>query len=140
MKKLRKMQRLNEELIDPLFAATQESYSAQLQYMRGLKLAEKKRNKYLSLDFIKEGIEKTLKLVDISHPTRESPYPDARKLFVVLAVKFSAETDETAIMSRIKRDRSLYYNNLRNATDLLQTNKGFKLMYDTVIEKLLLIK
>lgn len=140
MKKLRKMKRTNEELIDPLFEATQESYSAQLQYMRGLKLSEKKQNKYLSLDFIKEGIEKTLKLPDISHPTREFPYPDARKLFVVLAVKFSAETDETAIMDRVKRNRSLYYNNIKVATTLLKTNKDFKFMYDDVVEKLLLTK
>lgn len=128
------MSRQDQTLLNPLFEVEQTVHAAQMEYMESYNVSSK-RPQPLGLAAIKIAVERVFGVFDIKKDTNAKPYPDARKLFVRIAHRNST-LDESAIMKYIGKHRTSFYWNIRQAENLLQTDKELRGLYHRIIAKL----
>lgn len=127
------MSRQDTTILNPLFAVEQTVQAMQLEYIEGYNIKSAKQR--LTLDTIQEAVEKTLHIENLTKNTNAVPYPDARKLFVKVAYK-NVSIDEGEIMGHVKRHRTSFYHNMTQAQNLIDTDKYYRQVYESILKTL----
>lgn len=124
------MSRQDTTILNPTFAVEQTIQAMQLEYIEGYNT--KTALQRLTLEGVRIAVEKIFGIEHLAKKTNARPYPDARKIFVLICWK-RVSIDEGEIMDYIQRHRTSFYHNKTQGENLIETDKYYKGLYDQIL-------